>query len=123
MKYLLILVVLTVLAVILVGRAGNNTGTPAPVAAAVPATPRDQMRALAKSMGMELQMFVDGGGGNVTFGVRVPEGNEKTARDFLAAAKSEGIVADAMQISSAVTNNNFDGRMTETQFQGSLRQK
>jgi len=91
-------------------------------AVATAATPKDRMKTLAESMGMKLQMFVDGGGGNVTFAVRVPDGNEKTAADFLDAAKSQNIVAEAMQIGAAELNDNFNGRVTETQFQGSLRQ-
>lgn len=125
MKYILIIAAVAIAAAVwffVTAPSGPPAGGASATAQAASLAPRDRMKALAETMGMKLSMFVDGGGGNVTFAVRVPAGNAKAAADFLAAAKAENILVDAMQVASSELNDNFNGRMTETQYQGSLRQ-
>jgi hypothetical protein len=100
---------------------GAPSTAPSPAVSAAAATPKERMKALATSLGMELTMFMDSGGGNVAFSVRSPVKNTHTSQEFLDAAKRDGIIRDAQVVTSGAAADNFSGAMNDTQFQGSLR--
>jgi len=101
------------------GKTPSTAAAPAPGAAGKPI---DKMHSIAETHGMQLQAFMDNGGGNLTFVLRSPDDNTRSPQTAVDAAVAAGVISSPEVMSSSKQSDTFNGTFTDTTYMAVLKQ-